>query len=154
MHLEQALSDVASGLSLRMIVGARPRQVVLRRAASTAYHAVSRSFRRLRADELVGVTAPTADRIAIDRSVEHRSIKSLRTNRQFGPSVRNIVATAIDLRDQRNLADYDPRPQEFGGRARVRSLVGSAEGAVIAIAALSPADRKTLAVALIAKTRK
>ena len=151
MLFERTLIEAAYDLARK---GGRPREVALRRAVSSAYYAIFHALCRLCADELVGVTAPQEDRSSIYRSVEHSSLRVASRNARVNATLQNILARAIALQDKRHLADYDPVPNTFGGRAAVLSLIGSAEDAVAEIAALSPADRKTLAVVLIARPRK
>lgn len=152
MLLELALTDAAFDM-LKIGGGSRPREIVLRRSVSSAYYAVFHAMCRLCADELVGVTAPVEDRAAVYRSLEHGALRSAAKSPRLSPNAQNILARAMTLQEKRHLADYDPRPQKFGGRAAVISLVGSAEDAVSEIAALSPAERKTLAV-MLAVARK
>jgi hypothetical protein len=152
MLLELALTDVAFDL-LKIGPGSRPREIVLRRSVSSAYYAVFHALCRLCADELVGVTAPIEDRTLVYRSVEHRLLRELRRNPRLSATAQNILAQAVTLQEKRHLADYDPRPQKFGGRAAVLSLAGSAEDVVAEIGSLPPAERKTLAV-MLAVARK
>lgn len=152
MLLELALTDIAFDL-LKIGPGSRPREAALRRAVSSAYYAVFHALCRLCADELAGVTAPVEDRAIVYRSVEHRLLRELQRSPRLSQTAQNILAQAVTLQEKRHLTDYDPRPQKFGGRAAVLSLVRSAEDAVAEIAALSAADRKTFAV-MLAVARK
>jgi len=153
--LEISLTDIA--FALAKLDPGRPRETALRRAVSSAYYAVFHSLCRLCADELVGVGGASEDRVAIYRSVDHRAFRAAidadRKTRRFSSAVLDILARAIALQEQRHRADYDPIPHKFGGRHAVRSLVKLAEATVLDVQGLSPSDRKTLAVALIARRR-
>lgn len=157
MLLERALTDVAFDLILKLSAKKRPREVVLRRAVSSAYYAVFHAFCRLCADELVGAKASVDDRNAVYRSIDHRNLRTIQSavlkQGRFGADVVSIMAAAVALQDKRALADYDLNAQKFGGKAAVLSIVQIAESTVEALQALPPASRKALAVALIARGR-
>jgi uncharacterized protein (UPF0332 family) len=136
----------------------KPRQTTLRRSVSTAYYAVFHGFCRLAADTLVGKTSPYSEWTPIYRSLDHgvfqaivrdQSSKSVPLSRD----VARILNLAIDLRRQREEADYNPTPLNLG-RVAVQTLISSAESALDALDKLPVSEQRALAIALVARHRR
>jgi len=104
------------------------RQVDLRRAISSAYYGLFHFTLTCLADEFVGVMQRATSRYAlVYRSVDHRVLKDLCLEIQrptpsrkfvpyfpaggFGPELGSFAASAFELYEKRNRADYDPGPR-------------------------------------------
>ncbi len=105
-----------------------PRQADVRRAISAAYYGVFHLILKALADEFVGSAGRKSKRYAlVYRSVDHKSFKDLCLETQkatmpakfraylptggFGPDIKAFAAAAVDLQEQRHIADYDPLPR-------------------------------------------
>jgi hypothetical protein len=104
---------------------AKPRQVDLRRAISSAYYAVFHHVLITCADEFVGRSLRGEPRYSlVYRHIEHRSIKRVcdevsrqslsskygrfMSSRRFDPRIREFANGFIRLHEMRHEADYDP----------------------------------------------
>lgn len=102
-----------------------PRQVDLRRAVSAAYYAVFHAILRAVADELIGPSKQnTPEYDLVYRSLGHARLrefcedvkkstlpakmKSYAPSTGFGPKIRALAATVVELQEKRHRADYDP----------------------------------------------
>ena len=148
---------VASGL-LRPASG-RPSRAALDRAVSTAYYAVFHALCHLCVDRLVGWrnrSARSWDSVTpvyrlIDHGAAKRVLLQSAGSKATPPELRRLAAVFVELQADRLLADYDPQPRFDLGDARHR--VDLATYAIADLRALSPDDRRLLAVQLITKPR-
>lgn len=138
----------------------RPRSsAARRRAVSTAYYAVFHTLAKLCAKELLPDPDPESEEfLRIYRAIEHGASKQafnvadspLRT----APPLKRIGDWFALLQEQRERADYlPPLPSPFS-EARAEELVAEGRKACDAIEALSPEDRRVLAVRLLFKARR
>lgn len=130
----------------------RPRQVMLKRAVSTAYYGMFHALGRSNADALVGTT-PTGPDIQlwlnIYRALDHREAKDkLASYRQKNPvpEVSNFAAVFTSMQTHRHNADYNPLRSFTRGEV---STIDRAEAATIAFWSLSVQQRRALAAGLL-----
>ena len=130
----------------------RPRQIMLRRAVSTAYYAMFHALCQSNADALVGVS-PRGDGVALwtraYRALEHRQAKDRLAPyiSNGNPEIRNFASLFRNLQDQRHDADYNPRRVFI--RFQVSVLIDRAEAATQAFSRMPVAQRRALAVHLL-----
>ena len=101
--------SMATARSLAEIDPRRPSQANLRRAVSTAYHAMFHCLAGTAADLLIGRNRSEAWHRAY-RALEHGSAKSACRNRQamqrFPPEIQGVADTFVALQKARQGADY------------------------------------------------
>ena len=131
----------------------RPRQVMLKRAVSTAYYAMFHALSGSNADTLIG-TAPTGLDISlwlkIYRTLDHREAKDrLASYRQQNPvpDIQNFASVFSSTQAQRHNADYNPL-RSFS-RSEVDRLIARAEAATVAFRKLTAQQRRALATPLL-----
>lgn len=140
------------------------RQADRRRAISAAYYAVFHAILTELADEFVGRSQRKTLRYALAyRNLEHKQLEALSNQaikqtpekkfRPFFPdggfdeTIREFASLAVDLKDKRNSADYDPL--HWVQKADAMAAIASARKAIERFAA-APADQKQLFLALLA----
>jgi hypothetical protein len=131
-----------------------PRQVVLRRAASTAYYATFHALLGQVAEAFVPATQ-WKSRVLFYRALEHRKTRD-RCKRAgqsplpkeefdffgtqgFAPEVRSFANGFVRLHELRNRCDYDPDFRIVKDQAQ--QAVEAARQAISDLRATSPADR-------------
>jgi uncharacterized protein (UPF0332 family) len=104
---------------------AKPRQVDIRRAVSTAYYARFHGLLTAAGDEFIGVTKHTTTEYALlYRSITHAWLRQLCDGLKgpqpiarfkahtpiggFGPDIQALALAVLDLQEKRHTADYDP----------------------------------------------
>ena len=143
----------------------RPTQASLRRAVSTAYHALFQPLCETCADTLVGWDKPWEVITPIFRSLEHSRTAQVLTTRAFAttPQLERLGSFFNELQAAREWADYSPEPRpNFHSSRRIQpftlaeanALIGLAEEAVRILDALDQDDRLRLATRLVTKNRK
>lgn len=102
-----------------------PRQVDLRRAISSAYYGIFHAMLAAAADQFVGVTKRSTSQYGlVYRSIDHRSLQNLCEEAKkpnlslkyrsyvpsngFGPNITAFALAALELREKRHAADFDP----------------------------------------------
>ena len=127
-----------------------------RRAVSTAYYAVFHALAQLCADELLGYSSDRQSKEyeRIYRSLEHGTLKKVFKEEPLRrvAALEKIGNRVAELQSERIRSDYLPSRALYT-RDQCLDLVRSAKSVVRSIAALSTADRKTLAVFLLFRTR-
>jgi hypothetical protein len=127
-----------------------------RRAVSTAYYAVFHALAQLCADELLGHPSDRQSKEyeRIYRSLEHGTLKKVFKEEPLRrvAALEKIGNRVAELQSERIRSDYLPSRALYT-RDQCLDLVRSAKSVVRSIAALSTADRKTLAVFLLFRTR-
>ena len=127
-----------------------------RRAVSTAYYAVFHALAQLCADELLGHSfdRQSKEYERIYRSLEHGTLKKVFKEEPLRrvAALEKIGNRLAELQSERIRSDYLPSRALYT-RDQCQDLVRSAKSVVRSIAALSTADRKTLAVFLLFRTR-
>ena len=76
----------------------------------------------------------------------------MRQQGQRGTPTDSVALAFAALQDARHDADYSPEPFPFN-RGGTLELIGVAERAIVAVKTLSPAEKLTLAVKLVFKSR-
>ncbi|MGJ3262550.1 MAG: hypothetical protein ACFE0R_04870 [Salinarimonas sp.] len=144
----------AAGLSLSARRGT-PKQVVLKRAVSTAYYAAFHAASRLAADALVGRTKAATEAWSLTyRAVQHGFAKDVLRRRDVQALHAGIASFAdvfTDLQELRHRADYDPRSSFT--LAEARGAVDDAASGIAALATVPAAIRLDLAARLLFKPR-
>ena len=141
-----------TGTSLR----GRPRQVMLKRAISTAYYALFHALCYSNANTLFGRAAGPPYPLAwlrAYRAIEHRSA-SQRMNQQAGnmsAASQNFGAAFLFLQEQRHRADYDPEARFR--RSEVVNLISRAETAIQILLTADASERRTLAAIVLLRDR-
>ncbi len=127
-----------------------------RRAVSTAYYAVFHALAQVCADELLGHSfdRQSKEYERIYRSLEHGTLKKVFKEEPLRrvAALEKIGNRLAELQSERIRSDYLPSRALYT-RDQCQDLVRSAKSVVRSIAALSTADRKTLAVFLLFRTR-
>ncbi len=144
----------------RMLAGApgtapapgRPRQVMLRRAISTAYYAMFHALCQSNADTLVGASrGRDANGLwtRAYRALDHRPAKERLASYRPGnnPGMIGFANRFGNLQDWRHDADYNPRKAFI--RSQVVGLIDQAEAATQAFSRMPAAQRRALAVHLL-----
>lgn len=115
--------------------GQRPRQADLRRAVSTACHALFHALCRTCSDCFVGATTAARSTRAwqqVYRGVDHNHAKkqfqNTRTLNRFPPDIQTFANEFVRCQIERHRADYDPF-QRYG-RQQVLDLIDDAETAL------------------------
>lgn len=152
--MNEDLLDLAAALAAGLAGAGRPKSVMLRRAASTAYYALFHALCRLCADQLVGAK-PWPYVTPVYRSVEHRAAR--RTLTDFlkgdpGSVLATIAVTFADLQDARLNADYNPEPFAFNRNGTIE-LVEAGRRAVSLLDALTADQKLMLAIRLVVRLR-
>jgi len=136
----------------------KPRQSDLKRAMSTAYHAMFHALCRNCADSLIGKTPASRSQPAWNqayRAVEHRYAKNQCLNekamRRFPEEIQRFAVKLGELQDHRHQADYDP----LSGFTRddVQAAIDAAETVIQELQSSSIKDRKAFAAWTVMKTR-
>lgn len=139
------------------------RQVDRRRAISSAYYAVFHAILTDVADLFVGRDQRKSSRYALAyRLIDHRQVESLSNQviRQtpekkyqpfmpdggFDDSIRKFASLVIELKGDRNSADYDP--SRWVGISDARLAIAQAQGA-IALFAGAPAEQRQMFLTLL-----
>jgi hypothetical protein len=121
------LFEQADRLSASALAGPS-RQTALRRAISAACYGFFHFCFAAATDEFVGATQCATSRYAlVYRSIDHKALKDLCVEAskptpaaryrpyfppsRFGPGIRAFSTAAIELREKRHLADYNPLPR-------------------------------------------
>ena len=137
----------------------RPKQAMLKRSVSTAYHAIFHALAYNNVDALVGWGMRSSQYwetvSPVYRLIEHGPARNAlaripKTHVQAVAFLR-IASAFIELQKQRMLADYDPKPAFT--MPEVRELIAVEREAIIELRALPRDDRRFLASQIIAKTR-
>jgi uncharacterized protein (UPF0332 family) len=137
----------------------RPKQVNLRRAASTCYYAMFHALAQVTAGCLVGEGRDPASRSAytrVYRALSHSQSKKVlarQETRRFGPNLSRFADAFITLQEAREQCDYDPLPLLLS-RQTVLSYVDLARAAVSHLQELPPESRLDLATSLLFLTRR
>jgi hypothetical protein len=135
----------------------RVRQTSRRRAISTAYYAVFHAILTALADEFVGASERATMRYALAyRSIDHGDVEKLAKEAKkqvmppkyqrfaptggFCPGVREFAALILQLKEQRNRADYDP--SYWATIADARTVIASARKAIQHFVAVEHAETK------------
>lgn len=154
----QHLIDIARLLAGQgaLVTRGRPRQMMLKKAISSAYYAMFHALCYSNANVLIGSSARTArlpgwartyrsldHGAAKDRLLQHRSVAS--------PSLRNFGTVFSVLQENRHSADYDPSARFY--RATTVSLIDRAEEAIRALLATDDPQRRELAAAVLMRGR-
>ena len=145
-----------------------PRQVDLRRAISSACHALFHLTLTTLADEVIGALHRNTERYAlVHRSVEHRAIKDLclvlsrRTPLPkyapympaggFGHELLTFAGAFVALQNERHRADYDVAARYRTLHARL--AIAKSRGGVAAFKAADAAERKSFLILLLCQPR-
>ena len=133
----------------------RPRQAMLRRAASTAYYAMFHALCQSNADTLVGQSPPgphTDPWVEAYRALQHGTAKTrLASYIQLmqDPAVRNFGQAFVNMQQQRISADYDPRARFV--RSEVVASIDRSEAAINAFYNAPTQTRRRLAIYLLVR---
>lgn len=130
------------------------RKAALRRGVSASYYAVFHALCFVCASELVGWSRGE-ELEPIYRSVEHGGARKRLSGKdaaRVGADVLAIGANFATLQDRRHLADYAPPALPVSRNWASESLT-LATRAITAIEQLEPAQRRRLAILLIARPR-
>lgn len=139
------------------------RQVDRRRAISSAYYAVFHAILTDAADLFVGRDQRKSSRYALAyRHIDHRQVESLSNqvikqtpDKRYQPfmpkggfddSIRKFASLVIELKGDRNSADYDP--SRWIGISDARLAIAQAKGA-IALFADAPAEQRQMFLTLL-----
>ncbi len=130
----------------------RPRQVMLKRALSTAYYAMFHALCQSNADALIGASPRGSDAqtwLQTYRGLDHRQARDrLASYRTGGGSMFQSFASAFgNLQQHRLDADYNPRVIYV--RSDVSDLIQRAETSIAAFCNAPAAQRRRLAVYLL-----
>ena len=148
LEVAKALADTRGRTNLR--------KAAMRRAVSSAYYAVFHALCFICASELIGWAQPAELLEPIYRLLDHGTAKQRLRGR--GAAIANtplgdIGNNVVDLQEARNAADYSPPALPVRHDETLR-IIALAERTVTLIEELSAAERKTLAVLLVAKSRQ
>jgi uncharacterized protein (UPF0332 family) len=150
----RSLVATARGLTRRR---GRARRSDLNRAVSTAYYALFAAIAFRLTTSLCGTRAAgrEASWDGVYRSIGHDALQSMLARHAVGHPVsdraRALSAAFARMKQQRNLADYDPAFRVT--RARAEQLVADCEEALHLVEQISAQDWLALAVALLVKTK-
>ena len=130
----------------------RPRQVMLKRALSTAYYAMFHALCKSNADTLIGSSPRGSDSqtwLQTYRALDHRQARDrLASYRPGNGSAFQIFANAFgNLQEHRLYADYNP--SRAYSRSQVSALIQRAETAIGAFYNEPAPQRRRLAVFLL-----
>ena len=139
-----------------------PRQVDMRRVISACYYAVFHFVVREVADQYIGRAqrGPPLHVLAY-RSVDHRKLASLCADVReakgraakywpghgFSKQVRDFAGSALELREKRNSADYDPS-LKFR-MADAAAVIATAQNAIERFASADPEERRAFLALLV-----
>jgi uncharacterized protein (UPF0332 family) len=162
------LIDQAEQLLITKNSRGQVRQSERRRAISAAYYAVFHTVLTALADKIVGRGERAASNYAlVYRSVDHGRLEALCksvskgkpdsksklvpfvSDGGFGTNLRQFALLAIDLKEKRNEADYDPA--KWVNLEDARTAIRSARSAIGHFATI-PVDEKRLFLLLLAFT--
>ena len=148
----------------------RPRQASLRRAVSTAYHALFQALCERCADKLVGWGKPWEVFTPVFRALDHtrttqvlRLLADPREHSAADPNWERLREIFAQLQTAREWADYSPEPRpnfkESAStppftRNEALVLIDWAEEAIRILDGLNDEDRLKLAIRLVTKSRK
>ena len=133
----------------------RPRQIMLKRAVSSAYYAMFHALCVSNADTLIG-TSPAADRMTwrrTYRALEHGPAKN-RMEQQLAnlpPVIQDFAKSFSVLQEQRHKSDYDP--DAYLQRSFVIRLIDRAESAIRALFSADVGERRSLAALVLLRDR-
>ena len=140
----------------------RPSQADLRRAVSTAYHALFHALASNCADMLIGSTRSRRSQQAwrqTYRAPEHRFAKNRCSPSEISrfPSEIRIFANAfVELQNRRHTADYDPLPDPEATfiRSDVLKLIDTSEQAIDLLNSADETHRRAFAAHVLFPVRK
>ena len=133
----------------------RPRQMMLRRALSTAYYAMFHALCESNADVLVGVAPSGADaQLWVDtfRALQHNAAKNRLAqyvNIGQDPTLTFFARTFSEMQEQRIIADYEP--SVMFTRSEVIRLINRVESEIHAFRSLPARTRRGLAIYLLVR---
>ena len=130
----------------------RPRQVMLKRALSTAYYAMFHALCKSNADTLIGSSLSRSDDqtwLQTYRALDHRQARDRLASYRpgGGPLFENFARAFGNLQEHRLYADYNPI--RAYARSQVSDLIQRAETSIAAFCNAPAAQRRRLAVYLL-----
>lgn len=134
----------------------RPRQVMLKRAVSTAYYALFHALCYSNANAIAGRAGSTPYPLAwvrTYRALEHGPA-SQRMNRQadnVSSALQDFEIVFRAMQGHRQMADYDPEARFL--RSEVVNLISRTETAIETLFAVSATERRTLAAIVLMRDR-
>jgi uncharacterized protein (UPF0332 family) len=132
----------------------RPRQAELKRAVSTAYHALFHALAKDAANLLIGVGQMRASEawVHVYRALDHGFAKNAcREIRRVPSTLVDCADEFIELQETRLKADYDPRTSFT--RVEALEWTSRAEVAIGKLRTAPRRDRKAFAVQLLLRKR-
>jgi hypothetical protein len=111
---------------------------------------------RLCADELLGKTGRSSQEYErVYRSLDHGPLKTAfeRNPLKEYPILREIGNYVVALQSARHKADYSPPKRDLLRREECRQLIETARTTIERLRSLEQAERRTLAVHLLFKSR-
>ena len=153
-HLIEA-ARLLAGASGASAQSGRPRQIMLRRAVSTAYYALFHALCSSNAHTLIG-TLSTANRLAwmrTYRALDHGPAKNRMEQRlaSLPVGIQTFAKEFSILQEQRHRADYDPAVGFR--RSEVIRLIDRAEIATQSFYAADIAERRYFATLVLFRNR-
>ena len=162
------LLEQADLLLQSMQSGGLVRQANRRRAISTAYYAVFHFLLTAVADEFVGKQKRRSALYAlVYRSIDHNDLKSIcevvgrnqipekykkyAPSNGFGPNITEFATLALELREKRHSADYDP--SHWVKIADARKAISAARSAMLRFSKAGLFRRKAFLTLLVFKPR-
>ena len=143
---------------LRLEAG-KPKQVLLRRAVSTAYYAMFHALARSNANLLVGGTGAARSDEAwrqAYRALEHGFARNACMNSdmvsKFPKEIQNFANAFVTMQEKRHKADYDPI--ERFTKSAVQQDIDLAEQTITDFGLASTKDRRAFAAHVLFKSRK
>lgn len=135
----------------------RPRQVMLKRALSTAYYAMFHALCQSNADTLIGASSRGSDAqtwLQTYRALDHRQARGRLASYSAGSgsTFQNFASAFGNLQEHRLDADYNPRAIYV--RSDVSDLIQRAETAIGAFCNVSGTQRRRLAVYLLLQSTR
>lgn len=145
----------------RLLAGAtgaspgRPRQIMLRKAVSSAYYALFHALCSSNANAVIGMS-PRVDRRAWSRTyraLEHGVAKNRMMQHivNLPAGMQSFARTFSNLQERRHEADYDP-DSRFR-RSNVIALIDRAETAIEGFYAADASERRSFATLVLLRDR-